>query len=84
MELMLMPQTSESKLFHPAMIGLAASALLAVLGFTDALAEPGPEPSRAAVFADHLPGFDEVLAREIADDLEAALEQFATIAEDLK
>ena len=26
----------------------------------------------------------EVIAREIADDLEAALEQFATIAEDLK
>ena len=72
MELMLMPQTSESKLFHPAMIGLAASALLAVLGFTDALAEPGPEPSRAAVFADHLPGFDEVLAREISGQVQAA------------
>jgi type I restriction enzyme M protein len=26
----------------------------------------------------------EVIAREITDDLEAALEQFATIAEDLK
>ena len=26
----------------------------------------------------------EVIAREIADDLEAALEQFATIADDLK
>lgn len=26
----------------------------------------------------------EVIAQEIADDLEAALEQFATIAEDLK
>jgi hypothetical protein len=66
MELMVMPQTPESKLFHTAMIGLAASALLAVLGCTDALAEPGPEPSRAAVFSDHLPGFDEVLAREIS------------------
>ena len=67
-----MPQTFESKLFHPAMIGLAASALLAVLGCTDALAEPGPEPSRAAVFADHLPGFDEVLAREISGQVQAA------------
>lgn len=69
---MFMPQTLESKLFHIAMIGLAASALLAVLGFTNALAEPGPEPSRAAVFADHLPGFDEVLAREISGQVQAA------------
>ena len=67
-----MPQTPESKLFHTAMIGLAASALLAVLGCTDALAEPGPEPSRAAVFSDHLPGFDEVLAREISGQVQAA------------
>ena len=72
MELMVMPQTPESKLFQPAMIGLAASALLAVLGFTDALAEAGPEPSRAAVFADHLPGFDESLAREISGQVQAA------------
>jgi hypothetical protein len=72
MELMVMPQTPESKLFHTAMIGLAASALLAVLGCTDALAEPGPEPSRAAVFSDHLPGFDEVLAREISGQVQAA------------
>jgi hypothetical protein len=72
MEVMVMLQTLESKLFHPAMIGLAASALLAVLGFTDALAEPRPEPSRAAVFSDHLPGFDAALAREISGQVQAA------------
>ena len=72
MELMVMPQTLAFKLFHPAMIGRAASALLAVLGLTGALAEPGPEQSRAAVFSDHLPGFDESLAREISGQTQAA------------
>jgi type I restriction enzyme R subunit len=39
-----------------------------------------PEPRSRPVFAFHRP---ETLAKEITDDLEAALEQFATIAEDL-
>ena len=67
-----MPATLESKLFQPAMIGLVASTLLAILGFTDALAEPGPEPSRAAVFSDHIPGLDETLARQISGHVQAA------------
>src|ERR1039458_4102445 len=51
---------------------LSAFALLAIVSSTDALAEPGPEQSRAAVFSDRLPGFNETLAREISRQVQAA------------
>src|ERR1019366_5631531 len=51
---------------------LSAFALLAIVSSTDALAEPGPVQSRAAVFFDHLPGFNETLAREISGQVQAA------------
>src|ERR1019366_6683987 len=51
---------------------LSAFALLAIVSSTDAMAEPGPVQSRAAVFFDHLPGFNETLAREISGQVQAA------------
>src|ERR1035437_9330525 len=51
---------------------LSAFALLAIVNSTDALAEPGPALSRAAVFSDRLPGFNETLAREISGQVQAA------------
>src|ERR1039458_7022459 len=51
---------------------LSAFALLAIVSSTDALAEPGPDQSRAAVFSDRLPGFNETLAQEISGQVEAA------------
>jgi len=37
-----------------------------------ALAGPGTEPSRAAIFSDDLPGFNQTLAREIGGQVRAA------------
>ena len=51
---------------------LSAFALLSMVGCTAALAEPRSEPSRAAVFSDRLPGFNETLAREISGQVQAA------------
>jgi hypothetical protein len=53
-------------------ICLSAFTLLAMFSATDALAEPGPGQSRAAVFSDRLPGFSETLAREISGQVQAA------------
>ncbi len=39
---------------------------------------------RRSVGRKRQPSRPEIIAKEIADDLEAALERFATIAEDLK
>ncbi len=36
------------------------------------MAEPRPEPARAAVFCDRLPGFDEAKARAINSQVQAA------------
>src|ERR1039458_6277265 len=51
---------------------LSAFAFLAIVSSTDALAEPGPDQSRAAVFSDRLPVFNETLAREINGQVQAA------------
>jgi hypothetical protein len=51
---------------------LSAFALLVIVGSNDALAKPGLEQPRAAVLSDHLPGFNETLAREISSQVQAA------------
>jgi hypothetical protein len=51
---------------------LSAFALLAIVNSTGALAKPGPDQSRAAVFSDRLPGFNETLAQEISGQVQAA------------
>jgi hypothetical protein len=67
-----MPQRPQFKLISPRLLWLAAYALFAAVGLTSAPAEPGPEQARAAVFSDHLPGFNETLAQEINGQVQAA------------
>ena len=66
------PRPSNSRLCQLPLSRWFACALLAVAGFTNALAATGPEPSRAAVFSDRLPGFDETLARDLGGQVQAA------------
>ena len=51
---------------------LVASVWLFMAGPRHALAGPGTEPSRAAIFSDDLPGFNQTLAREIGGQVRAA------------
>ncbi len=60
------------KLFRRQLGCLSAFALFAIASSTSALAEPRPEPARAAVFCDRLPGFDEANARAINSQVQAA------------
>src|ERR1035441_2478128 len=69
---MQLPHPRNFDLFQLQQGWLSAFALLAIVSSIDALAEPGPEQSRAAVFSDPLPGFDETLAREISGQVQAA------------
>ena len=69
---MQIPFLRKSELFQLQLSCLSALALLAVAGCTDVLAGPGPEQARAAIFSDRLPGFNEALAREISDQVQAA------------
>ena len=64
--------TRQLKLF-PLQVNLLRAAVLLALALP-VLALGGPEPgtSRAAVFADSLPGFDQALAREISGQVRAA------------
>jgi hypothetical protein len=66
------PRSRNLDLFRLPLSCLSALALLSIIGCTDALAESGPGQSRAAVFSDRLPGFDETLAREISGQVQAA------------
>src|ERR1035441_6577633 len=68
------------QLAHPRKPGLwklllncvSAFAFVLMASITHAPAGPGPEQSRAAVFSDRLPGFNETLAREISGQVQAA------------
>jgi hypothetical protein len=51
---------------------LSAFASLSFLNPSHALARPEPVPSRAAVFSDPLPGFNQTLAQEISGQVRAA------------
>jgi hypothetical protein len=51
---------------------LATLTFASIVSTTHAVSGPEPEPSRAAVFSDRLPGFDETLAREIRGQVQAA------------
>src|ERR1039458_10904567 len=66
------PRSRNLGLFRLPLSCLSALALLSIIGCTYALAESGPAQSRAAVFSDRLPGFDETLAREISGQVQAA------------
>ena len=66
------PRPRNLGLFRLPLRCLSALALLSIIDRTDALAESGPGQSRAAVFSDRLPGFDETLAREISGQVQAA------------
>src|ERR1035438_925182 len=69
---MQLPHPRNFDLFQPQQGWLSAFALLAIVSSTGALAEPRPDQSRAAVFSDRLPGFNETLAREISGQVQAA------------
>jgi len=69
---MQIPHPRKPDLFELPLICLSAFVLLAMVGSTDLLAEQGPEQSRAAVFSDRLPGFNEPLAQEISAQVQAA------------
>src|ERR1035437_2604471 len=51
---------------------LSALAFLSMVSPAHAPAGPRPEQSRAAVFYDRLPGFNETLAHEISEQVQAA------------
>src|ERR1039457_1178062 len=69
---MQLPHPRNFDLFQLQQGWLSAFALLAIVGSTDSLAEPGPAQSRAALFSDRLPGFNETLAWEIRGQVQAA------------
>ena len=60
------------ELFQSQLGCLALGTLLMVAQPAHTLAGAGAEPPRAAVFSDSLPGFDQVLAREISGQVQAA------------
>jgi hypothetical protein len=60
-----MTQRHQSERLGQRLLTHASFALLAVVGFTNGLAESEPTQPSAAVFSDRLPGFNEILAREI-------------------
>ena len=60
------------ELFQLRLSCLSAFALCLVGFPINALGRAGAGPSRAAVFSDRLPGFDETLAREISGQVQAA------------
>jgi hypothetical protein len=66
------PRSFKPERFRLQLNCLSALAILAMVSATEALAEAGPGQSRAAVFSDRLPGFNETLAREISGQVEAA------------
>src|ERR1035438_10002762 len=51
---------------------LVTFAFLSIVSTIHTLAGPAPEPARAAVFSDSLPGFDQTLARDISHQVQAA------------
>jgi hypothetical protein len=59
-------------LFQSQLGCLTLGTLLVVVQPAHALAGPGTEPPRAAVFSDSLPGLDQALAREISGQVQAA------------
>ena len=69
---MQIPHPRKSGLWKLRLSCLSAFALLAIVSSTNSLAEPGVGLSRAAVFSDSLPGFNETLAREISRQVQAA------------
>ena len=64
--------TGKSDLFQLQRSCVCAFALLLTVSPLQALAEPGPQPPRAVVFSEALPGFDQALARDISDQVQAA------------
>jgi hypothetical protein len=67
-----MSPPGKSDLFQLQRSCVCAFALLLTVSPIQALAEPGPQPPRAVVFSEALPGFDQALARDISDQVQAA------------
>ena len=70
--LMKITPPSTLELFQFQLGCLTLGTLLMVVQPAHTLAGPRPEPPRAAVFSDSLPGFDQALAREISGQVQAA------------